>query len=472
MEQPHELAVMKEEEKEYVFVLRQSSGSAPPSPKQALTESLSASSGFVVTSPTTSNSSSERDASSFLVSSASDNGDADNEVENDEGEDSDVSIELEAMPMVLPYLPALDASTQITKFDGFSEAINDAQQILDSRLLAYSQYQQMAVPDQALLTPRMARSDRFVMTDKQIVMDRPVTVCMGWQRVSGVDYSSRDLLRVLEEDGVSYMPHDIAYSVKYLAPVAPFGDCLFLSMEQLLLYTEECEPLRPHDIRKVATKYFMLHYNSSSSDEKKKIETAIQNLYFPSLKGGWGVSPIQTRRFVARKSDKDLLYAKCIELQDRGYSWGKAAEMVYSQYAQPVVDAQSYCEYMQVGNGDNTHFLIGLNYSRSGLVSVDNDPDNSRVAWGDDIVLEALATAYQRDIFVVLVGCGKMFFLPHRPRAEGELDQSTKCHSKGHAPWFLLMRLTGSDRGGDHYEPMLCERLRGDGSSEFGCIGD
>lgn len=329
-----------------------------------------------------------------------------------------------------------------------------------------------AVPEQALLTPRLARSDRFVMTDRQIVMDRPVTVCMGWQRVSGVDYSSRDLLRVLEEDGVSYMPHDIAYSVKYLAPVAPFGDCLFLSMEQLLLYTEECEPLPPHEIRKVATKYFMLHFNSSSSEEKKKIETAIQNLYFPSLKGGWGVSPIQTRRFVARKSDKDLLYAKCVELHDRGYSWGKAAETVYSQYAQPIVDAQSYCEYMKVGNGENTHFIIGLNYSRSGLVSVDNDPDNSRVAWGDDIVLEALATAYQRDIFVVLVGCGKMFFLPHRPRAEGDLNKSTKSHSKGHAPWFLLMRLTGSDRGGDHYEPMLCERLRGDGSSEFGCIGD
>jgi hypothetical protein len=34
------------------------------------------------------------------------------------------------------------------------------------------------------------------------------------------------------------------------------------------------------------------------------------------------------------------------------------------------------------------------------------------------------------------------------------------------------MRLTGVDRGGDHYEPMFCERLRGDGSTEFGTIGD
>lgn len=335
----------------------------------------------------------------------------------------------------------------------------------------------------------MARSDRFVMTDRQVVVDRPVTVCMGWQRVSGVDHSSRDLLRVLEEDGVAYMPHDIAYSVKYLAPVAPFGDCLFLSIEQLLLYTEECEPLAPHAIRRVATAHFQAHFAGSSAAEQKKIETAIQNLYFPSLTGGWGVSPIQTRRYVVRKADKDLLYAKCVALHDRGYAWGQAAETVYAQFAQPVVDAASYCAYMEVGSGgDNTHFLVGLNYSRAGLVSVDSDPENTRVAWGDDIVLEALATAYQRDIFVVLVGCGKMFFLPHRPRpqssssshgaesAGGEPGDDaggrSRASSKGHAPWFLLMRLTGSDRGGDHYEPMLCERLRGDGSSEFGCIGD
>jgi hypothetical protein len=321
-----------------------------------------------------------------------------------------------------------------------------------------------------LLTPRRAKTDKFVLTDMPAVMDRPVTVCMGWRRVSGVDSNSRELLRELEEEGVSYEPHDIAYSVKYLAPVAPFGDCLFLSMEQLLLYTEECEPLPPHGIREVATKYFLAHYDSCTPEEKEKIDTAIKNLYHPSLQGGWGVSPIQTRRYVAPLTDKDMLVAKCVQLQERGYSWSKAAEMVYSQLAQPVVDARSYCDYMRVGNGTNLHFLIGLNYSRSGLVSVDNDPENRRVAWGDDFVLEALATAYQRDLFVVLIGCGKMFFLPHRPRGDAALDD--RGRSKGHAPWFLLMRLTGSDRGGDHYEPMLCERLRGDGSPEFGTIGD
>lgn len=440
------------EEKEYVFVS---------------TQKLSDSSGCLI--------SQEMDASSITVASAttsSSNGSAtfgDSDVEDDDDADS---VELDQLPVAMPFLPSLDASTQITIHDGYSDAIMDAQHALDSRLLAYSQYQQMARPKQVLLTPRRPKAERFVMTARPAVVDRPVTVCMGWQRVSNIDSSSRDLLRVLEEDGVSYEPHDIAYSVKYLAPVLPFGDCLFLSMEQLLLHTEECKPLSPEGIRKVATKFFLAHYNSSTPEEQQKIDKAIQNLYFPSLKGGWGVSPVQTRRFVARRSDKKRLADKCAEFQKCGLSWGAAAEAVYTEYAQPILDAHSYCDYMMVGRGDNTHFLIGLNYSSNGLISVDTDPDNSRVAWGDDFVLEALATAYQRDVFVVLVGCGKMFFLPHRPRGEVGLDQSTMCHSKGHAPWFLLMRLTGSDRGGDHYEPMLCERLRGDGSAEFGSIGE
>ncbi|TMW67111.1 hypothetical protein Poli38472_012227 [Pythium oligandrum] len=380
-------------------------------------------------------------------------------------------VEADLAPLTLPFLPTLDASTQITKFDGYSEAIVEAQTALDSRLLAYSRYLSITQGNDNLLTPRTTLN-RVPVPSKPLAGDRPVTVCMGWQRVSNIDSSSRDLLRVLEEDGVTYMPHDIAYSVKYLAPVAPFGDCLWLSIEQLLLYTEECEPLPTSKIRRVASKFFLAHYKSCTDEEKARIDTAIRNLYFPSLKGGWGVSPMQTRRFIARKSDKDWLFAKCVELQDQGYSRVKAAEAVYTKYTQPVTNAEAYCDYMSVGNGENTHFLIALNYSRSGLVSIDADPENCRVAWGDDLALEALATAYQRDIFVVLVGCGKMFFLPHRPRSVPGLEDLGHTRSKGNAPWFLLMRLTGSDRGGDHYEPMLCERLRGDGSMEFGCIGD
>ncbi|KAL0589853.1 hypothetical protein ABG067_002078 [Albugo candida] len=373
--------------------------------------------------------------------------------------------------------PFLDASTEITKYEGYCEAIEKAQDCLDSRLIAYSRYQGMMNDyKESLLT---SRRDFFglehsisILRDRAIVLDHAVTICMGWQKVSGVDACSRDLLRLLEEEGVTYSAHDTAYSVKYLAPVSPNGDCLFLSLEQLLLYSDECEPLNSHSIRQVGATHFLAYYNSCSSEEQSRINQTIRNLYHPSLQGGWAVSTFQTRRYIAPITERDLLLAQCIDLQDRGYSRHEAAEIVYTHYAEPVVNAYTYAKYMSVGSGKNSHYLISLTYTKHGLVSVDVDTDGTRVAWGDDIILESLATAYKRDIFVVLVGCGKMFFLPHCPRKKVESIEEQGVKSKGQSPWFLLMRLTGSDRGGDHYEPMLCERVRGDGCIEFGEIGE
>jgi hypothetical protein len=387
----------------------------------------------------------------------------------------------------IPYLPSLGSSTEIKKLDDFNDTINTAQAFLDSRMLQFSTYSLMSgvYDSMMLLTPRQKHVQLVAEDlDEDFLVPYPKknSVGIGWSKCPSLDSASRNCLRQLEELGVSYEPHDTAYSVKYLAPVLPFGDCLFLSMEQLTLHTEGVEHLSPSRLRHEAAKHFYMHYISSTTEEKAKIDNTIRNLYYPDLRGGWGVSPTQARRFVALRSEKDWLVARIFELQDRGYTWNKAAEMVYSEHAQPVLNAETYCKYMCVGSDfdSNTHFLICMNYSRHGLISIDNDPDGRRVAWGDDIVLESLATAYQRDVFVVLVGGGQMFFLPHRPRplpnAAASLSmsssQTANATGKGLSPWFLLMRMTGGDRGGDHYEPMHCVRLRGDGYEEFGTIGD
>ncbi|KAF0711774.1 Aste57867_5032 [Aphanomyces stellatus] len=391
--------------------------------------------------------------------------------------------DIPALDESIPYLPSLGSSTEIKKLDDFNEIINNAQAFIDSRMLQFSKYSGFAggLDDSMMLvTPRTDSHVQFVKEDDDFLVSHPKkSPGMGWSRCPAVDAQSRKALRQLEELGVAYEPHDTAYSVKYLAPVLPFGDCLFLSMEQLTLHTEGVEHLSPSRLRLEAAKHFHAHYMSCPAEAKAKIDNAIRNLYYPDLRGGWGVSPTQARRFVALKSEKDWLVARIFELQDRGYSWLKAAEMVYAEHAQPVLNAETYCKYMCVGSDfdSNTHFLVSMMYSRHGLVGIDNDPDGRRVAWGDDFTLEALATAYQRDIFVVLVGGGQMFFLPHRPhKTPSSLGQSLslskKLPTKGLSPWFLLMRMTGGDRGGDHYEPMYCQRLRSDGYEEFGSIGD
>ncbi|RHY03427.1 hypothetical protein DYB25_011029 [Aphanomyces astaci] len=399
--------------------------------------------------------------------------------------------DIPAADETIPYMPSLGSSTEIKKLDDFNEIINNAQAFIDSRMLQFSKYTGFSPggcleDSMMLLTPRHNPHVQFVKEDDDFLVPHPKkkTPGMGWAKCPSLDTQSRQCLRQLEELGVSYEPHDTAYSVKYLAPVLPFGDCLFLSMEQLTAHTEGVEHLTPSRLRLEAAKHFHAHYMSCTTDAKAKIDSAIRNLYYPDLRGGWGVSPTQARRFVALRHDKDWLVARIFELQDRGYSWLKAAEMVYSEHAQPVLNAETYCKYMCVGSDfdSNTHFVVSMTYSRHGLVGIDNDPDGRRVAWGDDFTLEALATAYQRDIFVVLVGGGQMFFLPHRPHPttsstllQNSMSLSSSLASKatkGLSPWFLLMRMTGGDRGGDHYEPMHCTRLRSDGYEEFGSIGD
>jgi hypothetical protein len=128
----------EKEEKEYVFVLTQKLGdSSACHVSQELAASPTA-----VTSATTSSS----DGSATFGESDDEGGHAPSvrdEREGDEDAESDDSVEVEQMPVAMPFLPALDASTQITIHDGYSEAIMDAQHALDSRLLAYSQYQTM-----------------------------------------------------------------------------------------------------------------------------------------------------------------------------------------------------------------------------------------------------------------------------------------------------------------------------------------
>lgn len=124
----------EKEEKEYVFVLTQKLGdSSACHISQDLVASPTA-----VASATTSSSN-----ESATFGDSDDSAEQEEEEEEEEDAGSDDSVELDQFPVAMPFLPALDASTQIMVHDGYSEAIMDAQHALDSRLLAYSQYQQM-----------------------------------------------------------------------------------------------------------------------------------------------------------------------------------------------------------------------------------------------------------------------------------------------------------------------------------------
>jgi hypothetical protein len=129
---------MAHEENEYVFVLTQKL--APPSPVGLKTsgESVADDESLVAITPQSSLSS----LSSSLPRGDEEDGDAGKDADRSDSDDS-AEVEVDSLPMAMPFLPALDASTEITLHEGYEEAVEGAQRHLDSRLLAYSQYQQM-----------------------------------------------------------------------------------------------------------------------------------------------------------------------------------------------------------------------------------------------------------------------------------------------------------------------------------------
>lgn len=422
---------------------------------------------------------------------------------------------------IIPFLP-LRASTEITLDPSYSQAILEAQKCIDSRLELFSEYQklrgsaheQLDIQHRLLTTSSTADLELVEPMTPQSSNDdhhhhhRPG---LGWKHVDQAIHShSRKLLQQLEERGVYYVPLGVHLAVQYFKPVAPNGDCLYLSLEQIIKHSRASDrstlpssstgSSSPLEIRHIAAQSFASYFDTSPSEVQVKLERTISNLYFPTLESGWGLAPIQSRRYVAKSRDRDWLFAQVVahhEAQPH-LSFDQAAEDVVSKVATPVTTAQAYCRYIRVGHDDSdsstsssrptpphddddTDFLITCHYRAPGvLVSVDQDPEGSRVSWGDDLVLESLARAFERDIFVVLVGAERIFFLPHRDLGTGSSGEKESQAKKLNEPWFLFMKVTGNDsRGGDHYEPMLCThsicgsfKVESTDSNALGSIGE
>lgn len=128
---------MAHEENEYVFVLTQKVASASSNPGGSCDLSAEEEDAVAITPLSTASFSSldgvpvEQEAT------------PPGSVDSDDDDGSDDSVEVEQLPVAMPFLPALDASTEITLHEGYMEAVEGVQRHLDSRLLAYSQYQQM-----------------------------------------------------------------------------------------------------------------------------------------------------------------------------------------------------------------------------------------------------------------------------------------------------------------------------------------
>lgn len=276
-------------------------------------------------------------------------------------------------------------------------------------------------------------------------------IIRGLERDESESRCSGSHLEQLANVGILYNKNNLLYKVRFKCPVEARGDCMFLSLALAMSANLEELDARAEasKIRGLAVEHFLKGYWASTPDEQTQIDTTIRNMYAPDLSVGWGVQNVQTHWFVVEEKCAAQVY---------GRTDAEAYHRLL-QVGECVDNARAYAKYMNVGRFPSGHIIVPVTFNCNGLLSVDVVDD--RMAWGDDIVLNVLASAYGREIFVVLTGADQVFFLGHSPTRE-----STEIND----PIFILMRAGGTIRGGDHYEPMTAE-IGTNKVSSLGSIG-
>ncbi|KAL9246591.1 hypothetical protein vseg_020108 [Gypsophila vaccaria] len=285
-----------------------------------------------------------------------------------------------------------------------------------------------------------------------------VTSGVSWDDVKGLEDQQKRNLTRLQAKGVLWAhPEDpaqtpVVFRLTHGGDVESDGNCLFTAAERAVEVA--AGGATAAEMRRRTVRRFELDFEAAAEEERESVERAIENMYTPDLRSGWGVHVVQELKLLANKSDRFRLDQDIAQLVDLGMLRESAAESIYKERCLAVDDGPSWAKYMSIsGSPDDEYDIITLQYTEEGLLSVDENREGRAAAFGDDIAIECLATEFQREIYVVQAhGSDAMvdeddcvFFLPHRPR--GQITGP---------PVFLFMKGTGwCGAGGDHYEPLI-----------------
>lgn len=302
--------------------------------------------------------------------------------------------------------------------------------------------------------------------DRSMHSDRPTSppsvLDLDWELVAGLEEIQLSALTSLATRGISWKNdtdgRTVQLTLHFGGEVDSDGNCLFTSMNKILDNSLGSVP----QSRKSVVDYFLVEYSSKSVEEKFQIDQKIQNFYCPDVERGWGVHIVQEFKLLAKKSERESLERAIDDLVSCGLSRYDsirfsvvrlfivqeipffreiAAETVYKEQCEWVKDGISWGKYMSIsGRTEDDYDLIVLHYTEEGLIFVEENRDGTRAAFGDDIVLETLASQFSRDIFVVqahgsdamISPDSSVFFLPHKPKGGAKF-----------LPLFLFMKGTG-----------------------------
>lgn len=323
------------------------------------------------------------------------------------------------------------------------------------------------------------------MMQQQQQQHNPVTIWSSSSSSSSTLEDSNDDEHVL---ALEYTVGQARVGASDLGSVLSNGDCMFLALSRSIQVQLDLD-LSSKKLRKLAIRAFAHeHRDHHHAQQRVTIETQIQHFYFPDLSTGWSIQPVKTHYYLLPLHDDCSIDEEVLELIELGMDETSAKVHVYQDYAYPVKCLATYLEFMALRgpkkNGNkksNTpmrqeYRSIAIHYDAPDHCLYVDDHVQS-ITWGDDLMLEALATVIQRPIVVVMMCAnGQFLHLEHRPYGakaasvfaqedqdqvmlHPESDDGAESYGASYydelVPIVLKMKCDGSkSNGGDHYEPM------------------
>lgn len=259
--------------------------------------------------------------------------------------------------------------------------------------------------------------------------------------------------------------------VEDLGEVQSNGDCMFLALSRSIQIQLRMD-LSAKVLRKMAIRAFSRQYLNAPMEAQEKIDAQIQHFYCPDLSTGWTLQPIKTHFYILPVEVIDDAHEEVLQLMELGMDETLAKVHVYQDYAFPVNSVASYVEFMSLrargkklyrSKKKSKFRSIAMHYDAPDHCFAVDDRDQS-TTWGDDLMLEALATVIQRPILVLMM-CenGKFLQLEHRPYESASISSDEEGINpeidedayQNLVPIVLKMKSDGfQSNGGDHYEPM------------------
>lgn len=139
-----------------------------------------------------------------------------------------------------------------------------------------------------------------------------------WDTVLGLEEQQRRQLQKLQTKGVLWKNGERTqvFRLSHGGEVSADGNCLFTASKNAM--GAAASGFDARELRRRVVGRFLQDYGSATADEREMAENAIQHMYAPDLKSGWGVHVVQEVKLLAKKEEREAMDSTIEELMNLG----------------------------------------------------------------------------------------------------------------------------------------------------------